>query len=160
MRRSRGGPCGQPAGGTGASEQGYGERWGGLWARAFPSPWMPICPLRGLGDGVGLRRFSTDKAQHVVASMLNRSSFAQRSTPHQASRLSGSTLATAPPEHSRPTLALSCKGALPSEDDSLMTDGMDRLPGGSPMQLKRVTREARNKCDASCTWSRLFGESI
>ena len=107
-----------------------------------------------------LRRFSTDKAQHVVASMLNRSSFAQRSTPHQASRLSGSTLATAPPEHSRPTLALSCKGALPSEDDSLMTDGMDRLPGGSPMQLKRVTREARNKCDASCTWSRLFGESI
>jgi len=31
----------------------------------------------------------------------------------------------------------------------LMTDGMDRLPGGSPMQLKRVTREARNTCDAS-----------
>ena len=30
-----------------------------------------------------------------------------------------------------------------------MTDGMDRLPGGSPMQLKRVTREARNMCDAS-----------
>jgi hypothetical protein len=30
-----------------------------------------------------------------------------------------------------------------------MTDGMDRLPGGSPMQLKRVTREARNTCDAS-----------
>jgi hypothetical protein len=85
----------------------------------------------------------------VVASVLNRSSFAQRSTPHQASRHSGNSLASAPPEHSRPTLTLSREGALPSEDDSLMTDGMDRFPGGSPMQLKRVTREAQNRRDGS-----------
>jgi hypothetical protein len=80
------------------------------------------------------------QARHAAASVLNQLPFAQRRTPQHAShlmRVHWPLPSLAQATHSHPH-----EGALLTEANSPMTDGMDRPSGDSPLQLGVVTQEA------------------